>query len=73
MDDCPTTEAESIYSSSSLQPCKGQPCPKARKTRNENHIFGLGPGITEAEADITGSHLPTRQVLRCLIYHQQGQ
>lgn len=73
MDDCPTTEAESTHSSSSLQPCEGQPCPKARKVRNENHIFVLGPGITEADADIAESRLPTRQVLRCLTYHQQGQ
>ena len=41
--------------------------PNSRKT---TEIFGLGAGVTEFDADITGTRLPTnRQVLRCLMYY----
>ena len=47
--------------------------PASKKTRKTNEIFGLGKGITEDDAFITGSRLPTcRQVLRSLIYHYQA-
>ena len=39
-------------------------------TRTAKSIFGLGKGITDDDAQITGSRLPTRrQVLRCAKYH----
>ena len=43
-------------------------------TRNAKSVFGIGAGITDADAEITGSRLPTsRQVLRCyMIYQDQG-
>ncbi|ELT90425.1 hypothetical protein CAPTEDRAFT_197441 [Capitella teleta] len=42
----------------------------AGSTRKEKEIFGLGPGLSKADAVITGSQLPTSmQVLRCLMYH----
>ena len=40
------------------------------RTRTAKSIFGLGKGITDDDAQITGSRLPTRrQVLRCAKYH----
>ena len=45
------------------------PSPVTRKTAT---IFGLGRGITTADSNITGSHLPTsEQGLRCLMHHRQ--
>jgi len=42
----------------------------SKKTRQSSAIFGLGNGITELDAKITGSRLPTSmQVLRCLMWH----
>ena len=40
------------------------------KTRTATNIFGLGPAVTEDDAEITGARLPTgRQVLRCALWH----
>lgn len=42
----------------------------SKKTRQSSAIFGFGNGITELDAKITGSRLPTSmQVLRCLMWH----
>ena len=35
----------------------GKVCPK--ETRQSNAVFGIGTGITRADAEITGSKLPT--------------
>ena len=47
-----------------------------KETRQSNAVFGIGTGITSADADadaeITGSKLPTNsQVLRCYMFHQR--
>lgn len=43
-----------------------------RITRQTDSVFGLGAGITSADAELTGSRLPTcEQVLRCFFYHKQ--
>lgn len=43
------------------------------QTRNASEIFALGHSITEDDAEITGSRLPTAlQVLRCLVFHIQN-
>ena len=40
------------------------------KTRKSTDIFGLGPGINDNDANITGSKLPNEmQVLRCMLFH----
>jgi len=47
----------------------GKVCPK--ETRQSNAVFGIGTGITRADAEITGSKLPTNsQILRCYMFHQ---
>jgi len=44
---------------------------KARITREAAVIFGLGAGITEEDAEITGCRLPTnKQVIRCYMFHK---
>ena len=44
----------------------------AHSTRDNTSIFGLGSGITAADAEITGSRLPTNeQVVRCYMFHQR--
>jgi hypothetical protein len=41
------------------------------RTRQKAVVFGIGDGITNADADITGSRLPTgNQVLRCYMFYQ---
>ena len=46
------------------------PTSSAKVTHKTAEIFGLGSGITDSDAEITGSRLPTcRQVLRSLMYH----
>jgi len=43
-----------------------------KETRQSAEVFGMGAGITQADADITGSRLPTNnQVLRCYMFHQR--
>lgn len=43
-------------------------------TRKSTTVFGLGSGITESDANISGSRLPTcRQVLRCMMFHIQNE
>jgi len=43
-----------------------------KETRQSNAVFGIGTGITSADAEITGSKLPTNsQVLRCYMFHQR--
>src|SRR6218665_531246 len=42
----------------------------SKKTRQSSAILGLGNGITELDAKITGSRLPTSmQVLPCIMWH----
>lgn len=39
-------------------------------TRNQMDIFGIGSAVTESDAFITGSRLPTsRQILRSVLFH----
>jgi hypothetical protein len=34
-----------------------------KKTRQKNTVFGIGAGITEADAQITGCRLPTSSLI----------
>jgi hypothetical protein len=64
---------ETMFTAPSLDLTGEPPQPKShlqKKTRHASAVFGLGNGITELDAKITGSRLPTSmQVLRCLMYH----
>src|SRR6218665_2045807 len=53
-----------------MTPNSGNNGKKKLVTRRSLNVFGLGCKVTNDDAKITGSRLPTSlQVLRCLIYH----
>jgi len=44
-----------------------------KKTREKKAVFGIGSGITEADAEMKGCRLPTNeQVIRCYMFYRQA-